>query len=472
MSIIDKKKKVFGNIAAAKTLTEGYPKLKTSSSFPSINNNGNSVSFLSDLTKSLTGYESLVNTLVDTLTHSLGDINSSIKNAVKTELKSIVSCGVDPSIPSFLASGGSGIVIEASKLDFFDILKIDPNSIGGQLSYGDANDFKRFLHTSTQSSGTKLSWPSFSGVDMLDFEFNAQGIKGIIPNNTFKINMNPNFNIKTLTDFNNSFMDSIQLFNTQDVINNVIDGIFGTLSSFLNKPIKLLEIESKVDNVIDCIINTDYNDIIDDSYFTFSNAEVFEQQKKANIRKKGIAKLECCNKVDVSIPAGYLTKLNSDLTGATTTAAKKVAIVNNLNLMANQTTVNSENVEDNITLKLDFIQQLINELTKTIVKSLLDPKIVTIFLINYKIINGQNATYDDAIDFIKKNKNLVKDLTKKISEMIIAILLAVALKKIGELIGKQITEIEIEKAKNKLAQLLSLVGVQPDVLRKIQGLTI
>jgi hypothetical protein len=54
MSIIDKKKKVFGKIAATRTLTEGLPQFKLTSSMPSINNRGNSVEFLSDLTKSLT----------------------------------------------------------------------------------------------------------------------------------------------------------------------------------------------------------------------------------------------------------------------------------------------------------------------------------------------------------------------------------------------------------------------------------
>ena len=284
MSIIDKKKKVFGNIAAAKTLTEGFPKLKTSSSFPSINNNGNSVNFLSDLVKSLTGYESLVNTLVDTLTHSLGDINSSVKNSVKTELKSIVSCGVDPSIPSFIVDCGSatGIIIEASKIDFFDVLKIDPNSIGGKLIYNNKNDFKMFLHTAMQSNGTKFIWKNANNLDILDVTFNAQGIKGVTPNNTFNFKINSNYCSKTLTDFNNDFMDSIQLFNTEDIINNVIDGIFGSVSSSVNKTTNVLQTEAKVDNVIDCIINTDYNDNIDDDYFTFSNAEVYEQEKKAN----------------------------------------------------------------------------------------------------------------------------------------------------------------------------------------------
>ena len=48
MNVISKKKEVFGKIGAIKTLTEGLPKLKLSSSFSSINNSGDVISFLTD----------------------------------------------------------------------------------------------------------------------------------------------------------------------------------------------------------------------------------------------------------------------------------------------------------------------------------------------------------------------------------------------------------------------------------------
>jgi len=137
MAIVDQKKKVFGNIAALRTLTEGFPKLKTSFSFPSINNNGNPITFLTDLIKSLIGYEALVKSVVDILSHSLPDIEHEIKVVLKQELKSIVSCGVDPSIPAFIKSTGTGINIEVNKIDFTDMMLIDPNSVGGKLMYND-----------------------------------------------------------------------------------------------------------------------------------------------------------------------------------------------------------------------------------------------------------------------------------------------------------------------------------------------
>ncbi len=471
MSLIDKKKQIFGNIAASRTLTEGFPKLKLSSSFPSINNGGNSITFLTDLIKSLIGYEALVTTLVDILTHSLADIEREIKKALKVELKDIVSCGIDPSLPAFIKSTGPGIVIEVNKIDFLDLFKTDPNSTGGMLLFNDvtnpftnSTDFNTFLYGVIQNDGTSSTWGG-----IFDITFNSIGTGGN-PNNTFTIKANSSYDTKTLTDLNNDFIDSLTLFNAEGIVNRIIDIIFGSISVSIKKTTKQLENEARINNVIDCMVNADADDTIDDSYFSFSNEEVFIHQQEADLRKKGIIKLECCNKVAASVPVSFLTDFNSQMSGATSQQQKKDIISTNLNKMADQNTVNSTNTSDNISIKLNFIQQITNNLIKAIVGVVLSPKVVLIFLINYKIIYGPTAVFTDATDFIKKNKNLINAITKKIAGIIIKILIAIALKKIAELVAASAAKKQTEKGKAQLSQLLSLVGIPQDALRLITGL--
>lgn len=472
MSVIDKKKKIFGNIAAARTLTDGLPKLKLSSSFPSINNGGNSITFLTDLIKSLIGYEALVLTVVDILTHSLSDIERETKIALKQELKNIVSCGVDPSLPSFIKSTGSGIIIEVNKIDFLDQFKINPNTTGGKLLYNDittplvnSSDFNTFLFGVIQDDGVTHTWQG-----IFDITFNSLG-SGSIPNNTFTIKANSSYNSKTLTDLNNDFINGLSLFNTQGIINRIVDIIYGSISVSVKKTTKQLENEAQINNVIDCMVNADDNDTIDDGYFTFTNDEVYIHQLDADLRQKGIVKLECCNKVPASIPVSFLTDLNQEMTGVTTTAQKKAVITSNLDKMANQNTVNSTNPSDNISIKLNFIQQIINNLIKSIIGTILSPKVAMIFLINYKIIYGPTATYSNGIDFIKKNKNLFHNIMKRITQMIMKILISIALKNIAELVAASAAKRQTEKSKSQLTQLLSLIGVPQDSLRVIKGLS-
>ena len=453
MSIVDKKRKIFGNIAATKTLTESFPKLKTTSSLPSMNNGGNSITFLTDLIKALIGYGALITELVSILTHSLTKIEREVKIALKRELKIIVSCGVDPSLPSFIkATSPTGLVIEVNKVDFLDLFMVDPNSVAGKLLYNDitptltdSTDFNTFLYGAIQEDGIPKIW---NGI----FEITFNSIKSGYPNNTFTIKATPTYSTapKTLTDLNNDFIDSLTLFNTQNIVNRIIDLIFGSVSVSINRTRKQLEMDAKINNVIDNIINSDSDNEVSDCSFEFSNDEVYRHEEEADFRKKGILKLECCNKVSASIPVDMLTTFTNEMTGATTTQDKKVVITKNLEVMANQNTVNSSTPSDHISIKLNFIQQIINNLIKAIVGMVLSPKVVMIFLINFKII--------------------FKSITKQITTMIVKILVAIALKKIAELVAASAAKKQIEKGKNKVSQLLSLVGIPQEALRLIKGL--
>jgi hypothetical protein len=468
MAIIDKKKKVFGKIAAAKTLTEGMPKLKLSSSFPSINNNGDSITFLTDLIKSLVGYEALVSAVVDTLTHSIPKIEHEIKKALKVELKSIVSCGVDPHLPSWIQSTGSGIVIEVHKIDFMDILRTDPNSVGGKLLYNDvtspltnSSDFNTFLYGVIQDDGVTYTWRN-----IFDITFNSLGTGGN-PNNTLTIKANPSYNPKTLTDLNNDFIDSLTLLSTENIVNKIMDVIYGSISSTIGKSLKQLENEAQINSIVDKMVNNVNKNPINDSAFSFTKEETYSQQIEALNRKKGIAALNVSSVVPSSVPISSLTSFNTDMNAATTLLQKKDALTSNLNKMASFSALNVPNKIDVPTVKLNFIQQIISSMIKSIVNIFLSPKVIFSFVINYKIVYGPTATFTDAIDFIKKNKNLMNSIMKVIAQELIKILLSIALKEISSLVAEAIAKRQKEKSVNRLAQLQSLIGIPTDIIKKI-----
>jgi len=467
-SPVDKKKKVFGKIAAAKTLTEGLPQLKLSSSFESINNGGNSISFLSDLIKSLIGYEALVSSVIDILTNSLTKIEKEVKNALKVELKTIVSCGVDPQLPSWIQSTGAGINIEVSKIDFLDILRIDPNSIGGRLLYSDitpdlteSTDFNTFLYGVIQDDGVTYNW---NGI--FTITFNSQGV-GTIPNNTLTINSTITYDNKTLTDLNNDFINSLTLFKTDNILNQVMDIIYGSISSTIGKSIKQLENEAKINGIVDKMVNNFNDNAIPDSAFSFTNDETYKQQLDATNRNLGIATVNLSTQIPSTVPITSLTDFTDNLLTSTTSTEKKEAISNGLNNMATNSVSNIRNSVDIPSVKLNFIQQIINNIIKGIISTVLSPKVIFSFIINYKIIYGETATFTDAVDFIKKNKNLMNNIMKRISEEIIRILLAVALKEIERLVAQAVIKKQKEKATLKLAQLQTLIGVPIDTIKRI-----
>lgn len=468
MAIIDKKRKIFGRIAAARTLIEGLPKLKTSSSFPSINNNGDSILFLTDLIKSLVGFEALVSALVDTLINSLPKIENEIKQVLKVELKTIVSCGVDPSLPSWFKSTGDGIVIEVKKIDFADILRTDPNSVGGSLIYSDitpvltdSTDFNTFLYGVIQNDGTTYTWNN-----IIEVTFNSLGTGGN-PNNTLTIKASPSYDSKTLTDVNNDFVDSLTLFSTENIVNKVMDLIYGSISSVIGKTFKQLTQEAQINGIVDKMVNNVNKNPINDSAFSFTNAEKYNHELDAINRKKGLTNIEVGKTVTSKVPIETLTNFNESMATATSVLDKTNVLSQNLNIMANASAANVPKISDVQTVKLDFIQQIISNLIKGIISILLSPKIVMSFVVNYKIVYGPDATFTDAIDFIKKNKNLMTSIMNSISEEIISILLAIALKEISLLVAAEVVKRQKEKATNKLAQLQSLIGIPANQIKKL-----
>lgn len=474
MAIIDQKSKIFGNIAAARTIAEGLPNLVTNPSFPSINNNGNSIEFLTDLLKSLVGMEKLREVIIDTLAYKVDEMEISIKTAMKLSLKELVNCGVDPSIPSYIKSGGSGIKIETKKIDFFDILKTNPLTQEGKLIYTDteanplttSSDFNTFLYGTIQNDGITETW---GASPILDVKFNSLNISPL-PNNTLTFNANSAYDTKTLTDLNNNFIDSIDLFDSANLLNKILDDIFGSTSVGLNKTTKQLVKEEEIKMIINCIVNSDENDIIDDNFFTFSNEEIANQEDAANWRKRGISICHTCGLKATSLPLDTISLINQQISGATSGEAKKDAISKAINTLGQTIKNQSTESKDGYSLELNFIEKLIQNLVSAIVGFILSPKIITVFLINYKIIYGSAEEYLDAADFMKKNRNLIKDITKSVRNSIISLLLNTVLKEISSLVSATAVEIATEKAKNQLSQILSLVGVSQSALRLIKGI--
>jgi hypothetical protein len=469
--VLEKKKKIFAKIAAAKAMV-GKKKKKLTKSMDSINNRGNSLSFLSDLIKSLIGSVALNGIVVDFISNHMQEIEDLIKDSLKEELQKLVSCGINPTIPAFLTS--PGIIIELSKIDFLDLFKTDPNSKYGSLMYLDitspltnSNDFNTFLYGVIQDDGTQHTWDN-----MLDITFNSIGAMvgtKFRPNNSLTIKINPTFSLNKLPNLNNSFITKGKLIDSEKVINKTIDTIYGSVSSVVQKSLKQLQAEAEINAVIDRIIESNSRETIDDGYFTFSNEEIYKQQEDALWRKKGILKLECCNKVAASIPPQMLLDLNADLASATVYNKSEI-IKDNINKMAEQNTSNSDNPEDDSAIKLDFIQRVIETIIKSTASTAISPKIVFIFLINFKIVYGESEEYANAIDFMKLTRNLFKIIVKKITEKVMKEMMKIVLLYIGELTTEMAIKRQIEKANDAKSQLLSLTGVPQEVLRLIKGL--
>jgi hypothetical protein len=494
MSTLDQKTKIMGNIAALNVINEGLPKFNIQNSFSSINNKTNPVDFLLDLVQSLIGYQELKGDIVDVITRKLPEIESQIKKTLKQDLKGYVSCGVNPSIPVWLRSSGSGVELKLSNIDFFETMKSDPNSDFGFLLFEDttsglnSTDFNTFLYSNidlnkadfTPNGGVSSPWGlSTTGSNIVDVKFSPVGTT---VNNIIKINANVNYDNKTLTEFNNAFIDSITLFgspnniNGSKILNGIIDNLFGTISVKVGKTKKQLKKEAEINEVLECILNSDENDVIDDSYFEFDNAQLTKIETEVNNRKNGIKVLETCGNLIAQVPIDVLIDVNKDFsastitTGTTTPEEEQVVAMTKAIDTISDTQASNANTINVPTVKLNFLLDLIKNFMKSIINIILSPKLMTLFSLNFKILYGISSEYDGPIDFMKKNKNLIVSISKAVLEPIIKMLLSMVLKRLTAMISKKLSGDKIEQAKNYVAQILSMLGVPQNIIRQIQGL--
>lgn len=445
MSLKESKESIFNKIAALKTLNDDLPRLKKDNSLKSINNSGNEFDFILDLFKVTGSFDSLLETIQEILIKELSKIEGEIKNTLKTNLKSIISCSINPTVPSYLIY--TGVTIEVKDIDFNNIFRINPESGMGKLLFNSpydltSNDLNTFLYYTIQLGGEK-NWKN-----ILNITFNETATI----NNTFTIKVNADYENKTLYQLNNDLIDSVTLFETNEILSKAFDNITGTLSKSIKKSNQQLLLEAQVNDIISKIINTDDEDSIDDSFFTFSNGDIKEQEITSFKKRNGIFQLE--TDTETSQIVNEQTFIDS-LTGVTATlnssenisySDKKVVINTAVDNISKEISKNS-NSEDQSSIKNNIIENLLRNIMLTASNALLSPKMIMIFYLNSYFLN---KNFDpNPSTFIKENKTIIRSLVNTIKNKIIGILKKKILKLLKVLINQQVKSLIAEQTANR-----------------------
>ena len=506
MAVKDKKKEVMGKVSALNKLTDkgnnrvDGVKSKVNGNKEAINNKKTNVmEFITNLSLAITSFEDLKKEFTDLIANKLPKTESIIKSELKKQLKEIVSCNVNPSIPNWLKT--DGIDLRVNHLDFYHMFKSSPDSVGGSMVYNDATnklnstDLNTFLYNviDNNKSSTSINSVSFPwGVStvnklLLDVKFypngimnSAAGLTPITTTNIFNFKVNPASHSMKLTEFNEALIDSINIFGksgSDKVINKLMQDMFGTLNKVIPKPkLQLIE-EEKMRKSLECIINAENE--IDDSFFTFSNDDLVLIDREANNKKKGIRVLECCKQNILSLTPDDLLAAQTDIQnsvsnpppGFTVETAKISSVSRTLDNLSTKAMGASVDPIDLTNLKVNFILDMIKNYATSLVSFVLSPKLVTVFAINHQLIYGQGTTYKDGIDLMEKNKKILKEIAKTILGIVIKLLLTLIIRKLSKKLGEKIKDDGVEKNKSYVKQLSILNGISTAVQLMVGNLS-
>lgn len=486
MGILEQKNKLLNQISALKTLSDGFPSLDYETlipNFPSLNNKSNSLDFLMDLIKTVTGAEQLKNDLIQFLTYNTNTIESTIKRTILKILKKKFSCSVDALLPSFLIDGlGNGFNVAVSQVDFFDIFKVNPQSTAGRLIYGNIDqDLNNFLYNVLQ--GNKGTWKN-----ILVVEYMTSGIvDGVMKSNVFNVKISSTWTGKTVNSFINKFIDSLKVISLPILVNKLFDILYGTISAALSESISVLDqvvtnspimatfsqiqshgkstqtIESEVQ--LEILVNkiVDLPDTeIDNSYFEFTADDIDFFNERVDERVNGRRILKDCNFVSSSINFDDLVDTNDELESASSLVEIKTILDNKFNLLAESATSNLDSNSQKFG-SLDFFEKLFKGLLQALASLLFSPKIMFLFISYFKIVSS-SIGFKDFDDFLKQNKGFIVEIIK---DILLPLLLEFLLKLVIKHITKLILEDQIgsfsEKVKQQQLQILSLVGIPQNI---------
>lgn len=429
MSLIEDKNKIFGKIAALKTLSGGLPKINIKSLFS--NNGTNPILYLLNLFQVSIGSDNIKKLAPEFIVSKSFDLESKITNNLINELASIYTCG---NIIEFTDNQKTnGVDIPLNEIDLFSKTYYSPNSTYGQILYSNGG-VDTLIYSTIQANGDVIT------TDLFEFRYN-------IINDT--INVKPIVN--TLNDFNSNYLSDIKFFNPKLIYFSLFDYSF----NLLRKSKSRLKKEEEINRLLDNIIKSETTNI-DDSFFQFSQEDVVNINEEIDNKFDSVIKLKTCNEISVFINESLLEESFNSITN-------NVNIVDFENNINNQYDSITESISpnDKSTSILEMVINTLNNLPIILLRLIIRPDVMLLFALNNHVLGDTD------------NKGLLRKMISVIARVFGSVLLTYLvmflLKKFLSiltplLINKKIVDTK-ERLNNKKKQYQSLFGINNNLLK-------
>lgn len=434
MSRADSKRGVFNNIKAYNSLSQqGKPPTQTDL-MTSINNTKETIPFLLDTLKTLAGAAALKVLIGNMLTKMVGGAESKLKTALKKQFTQ--SNAGDPLPTSFQ---NSGVNMPVKDIDTTGKLKVNPSSVntGGKILYGQPseNNFDYKAHDAIRLNGTPVNCNNTT----VTYDANIDGF-----------NIKPSGSVPNVSTYFNDYIDSTQLINSDEIVSNTMDRIYGTLSKEQKKTPEQILDELILEKMLEQVLNGD------DS-FEISPEDMNKMQGLANELSTGVVGYDMgCGYMPAQLNINDLNKLINTISGSTNPFAVGNAVEAALDASVSGTSaVSNENKE---TIRDGFFQKMINTFTVKLLAAVTTaPQVRMLMGIMSSIQNGV-VQIGNAVDDIKKWKICIKCMAKEIMIMVAGFIFSLALVYLMRLLKPVIKRIIKEKINQFKRMIMSLVA--------------
>ena len=433
MALVNYKSDLMTTVGAYKTLSNTKSAANTTNLFSSINSKTEAVPFFLDLLKVLLGSDAIKKSCGE----MVNNIFTTAEPKIKTSLtKQITQPNANQPLPSAFVSEGYNIPMK--NIDVYGKYKTNPNSSTGDLLYNkQVPNFDTSMSNAISANGSNITYNN------MILNYNST-------NDTVNIKpSNPSLTIGTILS---SIVAGMIIIDTKEFMTNVMNAIFGTITTNQNKTVNNVITEMSVNNLLQKSIGSEPLFI---NQSELNNINTMAQQLIAGTNIVSL----CCGVITTSLPLSGVTNTISQISGSTSGFAISNTLQNALDsslnnsgqaALANQ---NNQNVSDS------YFTNIINTITLELTKSATStPQIKVLKALLSGFQHGQPQTTDPVSD-VKNNEVFINCMSKSSTSIINEFLFNEIKKALVDLIvpiGKRIAQ---EKINNYITVLKSLVSI-------------
>ena len=445
----------------------------------------------------------LISQLVGWLSEQLASLSEEIVESLIEAIKTCYACKIEPNIPEWMyqvqpttGDEGVGINIEINKIDFGKMFSINPNTTFGGIIYdgvctdGVCDDINAFLWEVIQLNGDPLIWSDpINGKEIMEVRYYQDSpiaftktdgtvdYQNIDPlPRVFNVRIiNNTYQGKSLITFLTDYFNSQQpFFNGDNVLPNVINLIFNTFTSKGSYSDTALTEIAEYEKALTDYSNTE-EVVIDDSFYTFSEAELKDIKQKAKEKKSGVKRFKrCCGNQSASISFESLKNLTDDIKSSSTIQSKIQSYNRAIDSVVNETKSNTKNL-NNDGVEAEFLYDFISLLELALLKLSLSPK--TMLMLNiFTYLTNENTNESDnknTKEKLKEYECVIRKILGPIINKIIAFLLPIVIRYLKNIVTcviiKKIKEKNINYVKSKLSLLPAAANEQVGKINQFLG---
>lgn len=340
------------------------------------------------------------------------------------------------------------------KLDFFGLFKSNPNSVSGNYLYGSPsqNTLDRTIKTAIDS-GNLQNWRQILLIELDPAD-----------NNVLNFYIDGQYFNRPVNALIMDLVNNINLIPQVGMLSSVMNNLYGSVSYSLQPtridPLSMFNI-MKLNQYIEKILDGGEDIVIDESFFEFTNEEIFTMEQLSQNISKNFLQITSCNNAESVITSDDLFPILNEILSATT-FNEQISVIEagmtKLEIIASKNVLRIDLPK----FKIEFFFNIFKQLINSIIQLVYSPQFLTIMFIYFKLANPSSTnpvTYTDFKDFLKKTRNILICIVNKIFlYLLIVIVIPIIIKRLVTDANREKVERAAEKYELYKEQYLAITG--------------